>query len=72
VAASWSDDFGLACCAIEMIAFFDRAVDIARFGRRYFGRAAAFGSDDRLGDVTLKDGSGGERFIRPDARAEVG
>jgi NADH-quinone oxidoreductase subunit B len=33
----WPLQFGLACCAIEMIAASMARYDLARFGRKFFG-----------------------------------
>ena len=65
--------FGLACCAIEMMAAVNARMDIARFGFE------AFRASPRQADLMIisrprldQDGAGRPPHLRPDARAQVG
>ena len=65
--------FGLACCAIEMMAAVNARMDIARFGFE------AFRASPRQADLMIisgrdldQDGPGRPPRLRPDARAQVG
>ena len=65
--------FGLACCAIEMMAAVNARMDIARFGFEAFRASPAPGRpDDHLGPRLDQDGAGRPPRLRPDARAQVG
>ena len=69
----WPATFGLACCAIEMMATAGPRFDIARFGMERFSATPAAGRpDDRRGPRQPEDGAGAASDLRPDGRAEVG
>src|ERR1043165_2486779 len=77
----WPATFGLACCAIEMMATTDARHDLARFGSEAFrarppqGRVvvrAARRRDDPVGPRLAQDGARAAAHLRPDAGAEVG
>ena len=69
----WPVTFGLACCAIEMMATSATRYDIDRFGAGAFRATPAPGRpDDRLGHGDGQDGHAPEAHLRPDARAQVG
>ncbi len=56
----WPMQFGLACCAIEMIATTMARYDLARFGGRGLSPvAAAGGHDDHFGHRDQEDGAAG-------------
>ncbi len=72
-ASMWPMTFGLACCAIEMMAVGGSRFDIARFGMERFSADPAPGRpDDRRRPGQPEDGSGAAAALRPDARAQVG
>ncbi len=64
--------FGLACCAIEMIATTMARYDLARFGAEIF-RPSPRQADLMIisGTVTKKDGAPGCPALQPDGRAQV-
>ena len=65
--------FGLACCAIEMIAMVSARYDTSRFGSEVF-RASPRQADMLIlsGRVSIKMVPVIRRILRPDAGAEVG
>src|SRR6201990_1565833 len=68
----WPLTFGLACCAIEMIATTMARYDLARFGAEVFRpspRQAGLMIVFRAG--TQNNGSPGCSAIQPDARTEI-
>ncbi len=68
----WPMQFGLACCAIEMIATTMARYDLARFGGRGVPAVAAAGRpDDHLRHGDQEDGAAGGAALQPDGRAEV-
>ena len=71
--AIWPMTFGLACCAIEMMATGAGRFDIDRFGAGVF-RPSPRQSDLIIiaGTVTLKMGPGRPSRLRSDAGTEVG
>ena len=65
--------FGLACCAIEMMATGAAHYDLARFGMEVFRASPAPGRPhDRGRPGQPEDGPGAAAGLRPDGRAEVG
>ncbi len=69
----WPATFGLACCAIEMMAFGGPRHDSARFGMEVF-RASPRQADLMIvaGRVSQKMAPGAPPDLRPDARAQMG
>ena len=69
----WPATFGLACCAIEMMATGAAHYDTARFGMEVF-RASPRQADLMIvaGRVSPEDGPGAPPGLRPDGRAQVG
>ena len=68
----WPLTFGLACCAIEMIATTMARYDLARFGAEVF-RPSPRQADLMIvsGTVTKKMAPQVVRLIQPDAGAEI-
>jgi NADH-quinone oxidoreductase subunit B len=71
--SSWPASFGLACCAIEMMATGAAHYDISRFGMEVF-RASPRQADIMIvaGPVSQKMAPGAAPGLRPDDGAEVG
>ena len=69
----WPATFGLACCAIEMMATAGPRFDIARFGMERFS-ATPRQADLMIvaGRVSQKMAPGAASGLRPDGRAEMG
>ena len=69
----WPATFGLACCAIEMMATGAAHYDLARFGMEVF-RASPRQADLMIvaGRVSPEDGAGAAPDLRPDDGAQVG
>ena len=64
----WPATFGLACCAIEMMAAGGARYDLARFGMEVFRASPAAGRpDDRGRSGQPEDGTGAAPDLRPDA-----
>jgi len=55
----WPDTFGLACCAIEMMAIVSARYDIARFGME------AFRSSPRQADLLIISGRVSQKMAKP-------
>ncbi len=55
----WPDTFGLACCAIEMMAIVSARYDIARFGME------AFRSSPRQADLLIVSGRVAQKMAAP-------
>ena len=66
----WPVTFGLACCAIEMMAAGGGRYDLARFGMEVFRPSSRF--DDRCGSRIAEDGSCCSPNLRSNAWTEVG
>ena len=71
--ALWPATFGLACCAIEMMAMANSRWDCGAIRRRGIPRfPAPGGSDDRLRPGLAENGACVETHLQPDARTEMG
>src|SRR3974377_1771287 len=69
----WPLTFGLACCAIEMIAAGNPPLPTPPLrGRRFRPAPPPIGPDDRGGDRNSQNGPGAEAHLRPDAGSEMG
>ena len=55
----WPDQFGLSCCAMEMIAIVDSRYDIARFGME------AFRASPRQADLLIVSGRVAHKMSAP-------
>ena len=55
----WPDQFGLSCCAMEMIAIVDSRYDIARFGME------AFRASPRQADLLIVSGRVAHKMAAP-------
>ena len=55
----WPDTFGLACCAMEMIAIVSARYDVARFG------AEVFRSSPRQADLLIVSGRVAHKMAKP-------
>ena len=55
----WPDQFGLSCCAMEMIAIVDSRYDIARFGME------AFRASPRQADLLIVSGRVSHKMAAP-------
>ena len=71
--AMWPMLFGLACCAIEMMAAQAADYDMSRFGMELMRASPApERPDDRRRAGLAQDGAGAASAVRPDAGPEVG
>ena len=68
----WPMTFGLACCAIEMIATYMAHYDLDRFGIVPWPSPRQCGRDDRRRHRDQEDGPGREAALRADAEPQVG
>jgi len=69
----WPLGYGLACCALEMMASAMSHHDLARFGAEVFRSSPRPGRrDDRRGHGDPQDGTTPAPAVRADAGAEVG
>ena len=68
----WQMMFGLACCAIEMMATNASRYDLDRFGVMPRGSPAPVGPADRVGHGDLQGGRHGRARLPPDGRAALG
>src|SRR3989304_5647001 len=64
--ALWPMSFGLACCAIEMMAAVASRYDIDRFG------AGVYPAPPRQSALMIVAGGGRQAALRPDARSQMG
>ncbi|MEZ5166274.1 MAG: hypothetical protein R2695_07200 [Acidimicrobiales bacterium] len=61
----WPATFGLACCAIEMMATGAGHYDLSRYGMEVFGHPRQSRSDDRGRAGLAEDGAGAAAGLRP-------